>query len=101
MSRRTIKKGRRTKYCSSPRRRCGVEWLEVDSQDQLDHAAAGIIGSGKILIGVCCLSKRRSAEVRHAGNLTALATDLEVDIIKGVQELSPQLNVCCLSELSL
>ena len=75
--------------------------LEVESDNDLDHSSTRIIGGRKILISVRCRTKGGAREPTHAGDLGTLAADLEVDVVEGVQELSPQLEVYRLSNLGL
>ena len=85
----------------SPKDAVCVQWLEVDPQHQLDHAPTDIIRGGKILIGGRGLTKSRGTKIRDAGISRGLAADLEVDVIKSIQELSPHLNVHPLGDLGL
>ncbi len=67
--------------------------LEVKPQDYLDHAATDIIRGGEVLISDCGLTKSRPAEISYGGIRGGLTADLEVNVVKGVQELSAHLEV--------
>src|SRR5947208_3545139 len=75
--------------------------LEVKPQDNLDHAPTHIVRGGQILIGVGGLTEGRSAKVGHAGIGGCLAAYLEVDVVEGIQELSPGLKGNSFSNISL
>ena len=85
----------------SPKDAVCVEWLEVDPQHQLDHAPTNIVRGGKILVGGGGLTKSRGTKISDAGISRGLAADLEVDVIKSIQELSPHLNVHPFCDLGL
>src|SRR5437870_7655221 len=95
------KRGEELKCCSSPRDAFASASLEVKSHDDLDHAPANVIRGREVLIGVGGLTESRSAKVGHAGIRGCLAAYLEVDVVEGIQELSPRLKGDSFSNIGL
>src|ERR1041384_1663738 len=82
--------------------------LPVQAKHDLDHAAANVVGGRKILISNVGLAEganpegaETSARASGTADLTALAADLEVDVVESIQELAAHFKVHRLSDLNL
>ena len=74
--------------------------LEVKPHNYLDHTATYIVRGGKILISGCYLTKGRAAEIADGRISSGLAAKLEVDVVKGIQKFTAQLEVDPLRDAS-
>ena len=77
----------------SPRKRSQLHGLEVESHDQLDQTATGIVGRRNVLIGICEAAEGRCSQATKRIDVVGGVANQEVDVVESVQELTTKLEV--------